>query len=135
MRILLATDAFPPVCGGSGWSTYELARGLRARGHAMTIVQPRPRTPRGLRETAYDGLRVLEYGAPAPPIPYVRNYFKNERLYADLAQILADVIVRERIDIVHGQHVMTCVPSVVAARRSSVPVVCTVRDYWPVCYW
>ena len=33
MRILIPTDAFPPVCGGSGWSTYELARGLRARGH------------------------------------------------------------------------------------------------------
>ena len=31
MRILIPTDAFPPVCGGSGWSTYELARGLRAR--------------------------------------------------------------------------------------------------------
>lgn len=135
MRVLLATDAFPPVCGGSGWSTYELARGLRARGHAITIVQPRPRTPHGIRETAYDGLRVLEYGTPAPPIPYVRNYFKNERLYAGLADVLADVIARERIDIVHGQHVMTCVPSVIAARRSSVPVVCTVRDYWPVCYW
>jgi glycosyltransferase involved in cell wall biosynthesis len=80
-------------------------------------------------------LRVLEYGTPAPPIPYVRNYFKNERLYARLADVLADVIARERIDIVHGQHVMTCVPSVAAARRSSTPVVCTVRDYWPVCYW
>ena len=135
MRILLATDAFPPVCGGSGWSTYELARGLRARGHEITIVQPRPRTGHGIRETAYDGLRVLELGTPAPPIPYVRNYFKNERLYAQLAGVLADVIERERIDIIHGQHVMTCVPSVAAARRSSVPVVCTVRDYWPVCYW
>ena len=48
MRILIATDAFPPVCGGSGWSTYELAKGLRARGHDVTIVQParRARTPR-----------------------------------------------------------------------------------------
>src|SRR6186997_472300 len=102
MRILLATDAFPPVCGGSGWSTYELARGLRARGHELTIVQPRPRTAAGIRETAYDGLRVVELGAAAPPIPYVRNYFKNERLYARLAGVLADVIARERIDIIHG---------------------------------
>ena len=23
MKVLIATDAFPPVCGGSGWSTYE----------------------------------------------------------------------------------------------------------------
>jgi glycogen synthase len=135
MRILLTTDAFPPVCGGSGWSTYELARGLRARGHTVTIVQPRPRTPRGVRETAYDGLRVLEFGAPAPPIPYVRNYFKNEKLHADLAEFLTRLIAREGIELVHGQHVMTCVPSVAAAQRSSIPSVCTLRDYWPVCYW
>ena len=32
MNILIATDAFPPVCGGSGWSTFELARALRATG-------------------------------------------------------------------------------------------------------
>ena len=66
MNILLATDAFPPVCGGSGWSTFELARGLRLRGHTVTIVQPRPGTRAGLRETTYDELRVLEFGAPAP---------------------------------------------------------------------
>lgn len=135
MNILLPTDAFPPVCGGSGWSSYELARGLREIGHRVTIVQPRPGASRGVRQTTYDGLPVLQFGAPAPSIPYVRNYFKNERLYVELADFLAELIARERIDVVHGQHVLTCVPSVAAARRRSVPVVCTVRDYWPVCYW
>jgi glycogen synthase len=135
LNILLPTDAFPPICGGSGWSAYELARGLRALGHAVTIVQPRPRTPTGMRERVYDGLRILEFGAPAPPIPYVRNYFKNERLYSKLADFLADVIARERIALVHGQHVLTCLPSVDAGRRAGIPTVCTVRDYWPVCYW
>ena len=134
MRILLATDAFPPICGGSGWSTYELARGLRSRGHTVLIVQPRPGRP-GLRETSFDGFRVVEFGAPAPPIPYVRNYFKNEKLYRGLADYLTTVIRGEQIEIVHGQHVMTCVPAVHAAHRSSTPAVCTLRDYWPVCYW
>jgi glycogen(starch) synthase len=135
MRILLATDAFPPVCGGSGWSTYELARGLRTLGHDVTIVQPRPHTPRGVREKRFDEFRVIEFGAPAPPVPYLRNYFKNERLHHDLAHFLRGLIAKERIDIVHGQHVMTSVPAVRAARQSAIPVVCTVRDYWPVCYW
>jgi glycogen synthase len=135
MKVLLATDAFPPVCGGSGWSTYELARGLRARGHHVTIVQPRPGTAGGERATSYDGLRILELGSAAPPIPYVRNYFKNERLHAALADWLADLIVGDRIDIVHGQHVLTGVPAIAAAKRTSVPSVVTVRDYWPVCYW
>ncbi len=135
MKILLPTDAFPPVSGGSGWSSYELARGLRSRGHVVLVVQPRPGTASGVREKTYDGLRVLEFGAPAPAIPYVRNVFKNEKLYADLDVFLADLIEREQIDLVHGQHVMTCVPSVTAAKRRHIPAVCTVRDYWPVCYW
>jgi glycogen(starch) synthase len=135
MNVLIVTDAFPPVCGGSGWSTYELARGLRSRGHAVLVVQPRPGTPETVRESAFDGLRVLEVGALAPPLPYVRNYFKNERLHARLAAFLTTVITRERIDLVHGQHVMTCLPSIDAAHRAGIPAVCTVRDYWPVCYW
>jgi glycogen synthase len=135
MHILIPTDAFPPVCGGSGWSSYELARGLRALGHRVTIVQPKPGTPAGIRERTYDGLRIVELGAVAPPIPYVRNYFKNERLYARLADFLADMIRNEHVDLVHGQHVLTCLPSIAAAHRTSIPVVCTVRDYWPVCYW
>jgi glycosyltransferase involved in cell wall biosynthesis len=135
MKVLIPTDSFPPGCGGSGWSTYELARGLRARGHLVQIVLPRPGTRPGTRVRTYDGFDVLEYGAAAPPLPYVRNYFKNERLHANLADFLADFITRERIDIVHGQHVLTGVPSIVAARRTGVPGLCTVRDYWPVCYW
>jgi glycosyltransferase involved in cell wall biosynthesis len=90
---------------------------------------------RGTREKVVDEFRVLEFGAEAPPIPYVRNYFKNEKLFADLADYLTELVARESIDIVHGQHVMTSVPAVRAARQSSIPAVCTVRDYWPVCYW
>ncbi len=135
LSILLATDAFPPRCGGSGWSTYELARGLRTRGHAVTIVQPRPGRAAGERTRAYDGFTVLEFGAAAPSIPFVRNYFKNERLYAALAEYLSTVIRRNHIDVIHGQHVLTTVPAVAAARRSGIPSVATVRDYWPVCYW
>src|SRR6185436_14002473 len=54
---------------------------------------------------------------------------------AKLADFLTKVIAWERIDLVHGQHVLTCLPSIDAARRAGIPVVCTVRDYWPVCYW
>ena len=134
MRILVATDAFPPVCGGSGWSTYELTRGLRDRGHDIVVVQPRPGQS-GERTTTYDGFDVLEIGAPAPNLPYVRNYFKNERLYPRLGRRLARLARDARVDVIHAQHVLTGPPSIAAARATTVPVVCTVRDYWPVCYW
>jgi glycogen synthase len=134
VRILLVTDSFPPDCGGSGWSTFELARGLLARGQAVDIVQCRPgATDR--RHRIYEGLDVDDIGVPAPPVPYVRNYFKNERLWRVLD---ADLVARLRTaayDVIHAQHVMTTVPSVRAGRRAGVPVVATVRDYWPVCYW
>jgi glycogen synthase len=133
MRLLIATDAFPPVCGGSGWSTYELARGLRARGHHIVIVQPQPSAPRP--GAVYDGFAVTGFPAPAPPVPFVRNYLRNERLYARLAPFLADVAIRERIDLVHGQHLLTASAAVRAGRIAGIPSVCTVRDYWPVCYW
>jgi glycogen(starch) synthase len=135
VKVLIVTDAFPPVCGGSGWSTYELARGLRERGHSILVVRPRPGTPETVRETSYDDLPVIDVGAWAPAVPYVRNYFKNERLHARLKSFLRTIIERERIDIIHGQHVMTGLPSIDAGRAAGIPSICTVRDYWPVCYW
>ena len=135
MKILIPTDAFPPVCGGSGWSTYELARGLRTRGHSVSIVQPKPGTPTGVRETEYDGFRVRLFGAPAPDIPYVRNYYKSEKLTRSLGAWLSRLLQEEQYDIVHTQHVMTTVAAIDAAKAAHVPVVATVRDYWPVCYW
>src|SRR6187397_2327816 len=107
MRVLIPTDAFPPVCGGSGWSTYELARGLRARGHEITIVQPIPGQPAGVGEETYDAFTVRRFGAPAPDIPYVRNYYKSERLTRSLTGYLAALLAEDRHDIVHAQHVMT----------------------------
>jgi glycosyltransferase involved in cell wall biosynthesis len=134
MRVLLATDSFPPHCGGSGWSTWELASGLRRRGHDVRIVQPRPdRTRRGVRE--HDGFAIDEFPAPAPRVPFVRNYYRNERLYPALASHLVRVIEESATDIVHAQHVLTTPAAVAAARRAGVPIVATVRDYWPVCYW
>jgi glycosyltransferase involved in cell wall biosynthesis len=135
VKVLLATDSFPPRCGGSGWSTFELARGLGAIGHEVLVVQPKPGEAPGPRTREYEGIRAIETGFPAPRVPYVRNYFKNERLYPALADVLSGLIAGEGIDIVHGQHVLTALPSIDAARRRGVPAVCTVRDYWPVCYW
>ncbi len=134
MRILLPTDSFPPNCGGSGWSTYDLARGLRARGHTVLIIQPRPGQSDAARRE-YDGFEIEEIASPAPAIPYVRNYFKNERLWHALEGVMATRIDRNAIDIVHAQHVLTTVPAIRAARSRKVPVIATVRDYWPVCYW
>lgn len=134
MRILIATDAYPPVCGGSGWSTYELVRALAALGHGITLVQPRPgASSDAVRE--YDGLSVREIACPAVSIPFLRNYVKNERLWPRLAAHIRDIARVERIDVIHAQHTLTAPAAVDAGRALGIPVVCTIRDYWPVCYW
>jgi len=132
MRILIATDAFPPVCGGSGWSTYELARGLRNRGHDVRVAH----VTVGVGETSeYDGFRPIVLASWAPRVPFVRNYFGNERLYRRAGARLAALAREMQADLVHAQHLRSGPAAVEAGRRAGVPVVCTVRDYWPVCYW
>ena len=134
MNILLVTDSFPPVCGGSGWSTYELARGLRDRGHQVLVLKVSA-AARGVEfERQFDGFRVIDYRTFAPPVPGLRNYLKNERLYRRLTKRLVQLVADARIDVIHGQHVLSCPPAVAAGKEARIASVCTVRDYWPVCY-
>jgi glycosyltransferase involved in cell wall biosynthesis len=65
----------------------------------------------------------------------VRNYYKSEKLTRSLSAYLSTLLHADQYDIVHGQHVMTTLAAIDAARAAQVPVVATVRDYWPVCYW
>jgi len=135
LHVLVVTDSFPPGCGGSGWSTWELVRSLLARGHRVDVVHARAAASTGVSTDAYEGVPVVRFEQRAPALPYVRNIIKNEVLWRRLAAYLLDRHLRDPIDVVHAQHVLTTVPAIRAARRAGRPVVATVRDYWPVCYW
>lgn len=134
-RVLVVTDSFPPGSGGSGWSTFELARQLRARGHDVAVIHARPGDSAGLHHTDYDGIPVTRFGQRVPNLPVLRNVLKNERMWTALSRYLIERLAADPVDILHAQHVMTTVAAVRAGRRAGVPVVATVRDYWPVCYW
>jgi glycosyltransferase involved in cell wall biosynthesis len=135
LRVLIVTDSFPPNCGGSGWSTYELTRGLRARGHHVEVVRVRTGARSGVSDEIYEGIPVTTFRKHAPTTPVIRNIVKNERLWNELADYLRGRLDETPVDIVHAQHVMTTVPAIRAGRAAGIPVVATVRDYWPVCYW
>ena len=136
LRILIATDSFPPVCGGSGWSSWELARGLTERGHHVEVVKIEIGRPAGIAAGRYESITTTTFRQPAPNVPVVRNVIKNERLWRTFADYLSTGPLRDgAFDILHAQHVMTTVPAVRAGLRTGTPVVATVRDYWPVCYW
>lgn len=135
LRVLIVTDSFPPLCGGSGWSTWELVRGLLARGHHVEVVKVDVRSRSGIFERPYEGVRVTQFCRQATTMPVVRNFVKNERLWGALTEYLGSRLADGNFDIVHAQHVLSTVPAIRAAGQTGTPVVATVRDYWPVCYW
>ena len=134
LTILLATDVFPPRCGGSGWSTYHLARALRARGHRPIIARPREGL-RGNLLTEYDGLTVHELGfsSRGGSLPFVRGLNRQERFWPRFGQFLAELATREAVDLIHGQHLISIPAAVRAGKVTGLPTVATVRDYWPTC--
>lgn len=114
MKIVLASEVYPPRAGGAGWSTRALALGLRAAGHEVTVVTTSP-GPADL-----DGLDVRRLT--------VRG---RKRLAAPRA--FARALATMESDVVHAQHSLSALGALSTARPSRVAV--TVRDHWPVCFW
>jgi glycosyltransferase involved in cell wall biosynthesis len=134
MRALIVTDVFPPGCDGSGWSTFHLAQALRDDGHEVRVVKPEPRLV-GIRLREYDGIEVRDFGFSYRDVPYLRNVLKSDLLAARLERFLVEELDRSAVDVVHAQHLLSAPPAVAAGRRRRVPVVVTVRDHWPICYF
>ncbi len=132
MRILITTDAFPPRCGGSGWSTFYLARALLARGHRVELIQPRQGTA-GVRTRLYEDVLLTEWGYSATPIPGLRAWHRSAILEKQFASFVAESA--RSFNVIHAQHLLTIPPSVAAGHIAGIPVVSTVRDYWPVCLY
>lgn len=134
LTLLLVTDVFPPRCGGSGWSTYHLARALRSRGHRVLIARPREGL-QGSQLTEYDAFPVHELGytARGRQIPFVRGVVRQERFWPQFGHFLADLARREQVDLLHGQHLISIPATVRAGQVLGRPTVATVRDYWPTC--
>lgn len=135
MRIAIVSDVFPPKSGGSGWSSFFLARSLVQRGHTVQVIVPKEGQTFGETQREYAGLPITEFIYPAAHIPFVRNYTRNERLYPRFAAWLTDFFRRHAIEVAHAQHYLTIPPTVMAAQRTGAVSLATVRDYWPVCYW
>ncbi len=143
MNLAIISDVFPPKCGGSGWSSFFLARALQARGHSLQVVVPREiETAHGphraeffTQEREYEGLPITEFCYPAWHVPFARNYSRNERLWPRLADWLELFLRQKNIELAHAQHYLTIPATVMACQRLNVPSVATLRDYWPTCYW
>ena len=145
LRILLLTDVFPPGSGGSGWSTYYLAKALSERGHRVRVLRPRydlPDARPALRRTRFGGLAIEELAiSPAPA--WTRRMgldraWQERRAITQLAHRAVHLVVRGEVNLLHGQHKVSALAASAAAMRArshgaTAVAVATVRDYWPLC--
>ena len=114
MRVLIVTDAFPPRCGGSGWSTFHLARALAARGHAVRVVKPEANLA-GVGRRELEGIPVADFGYALHDVPYVRSFERDLWLGRRLERFLAAELEAWPADVVHGQHALSTPPAIAAA--------------------
>lgn len=132
MNILIATDVFPPNSGGSGWSTFHLARALAARGHRIEIVLPKSGGG-GIQTRIYEDLPVIEVGYNAGNVPGLRAWQRTHALESSLGRHL--VRRAPEFDLIHAQHMLSISAATAAKKITPVPVISTVRDYWHVCLY
>jgi glycosyltransferase involved in cell wall biosynthesis len=134
LRVLYVVHGFPPdTWAGTEVYTLELAREMQRRGHQVTVLARTPGEPGdedfSLREDDFDGLRVWRWV----------NRLEHGRLSESYDQPQAvsafrEVLMRERPDIVHFQHLLhTSVGLVHEARRQGLPTVVHCHDYWSIC--
>ncbi|HVQ30043.1 MAG TPA: glycosyltransferase family 4 protein [Vicinamibacteria bacterium] len=115
MKVVLATEVYPPRAGGAGWSVRALGLALREAGHAVTVLTTSP-GPSDL-----DGLDVRRLRAPG------RKRLGVPRAFARAVAGFDDA------DVVHAQHSLSALGCL--AGEDAGRVVVTVRDHWPVCFW
>jgi glycosyltransferase involved in cell wall biosynthesis len=124
VRILIATDQYPPMVGGVPTVTRELAAGLAGRGHAVTVLAP----GQGWRTAAeLDAVTVKHY-LGSVPWPFYAGARLARLQYRAVAAIL-DACLPDVVH-VHSPLVLGRLARRWAARRG-VPAVYT-NHYLPV---
>jgi glycogen synthase len=147
LHIIMPTDVFPPVSGGSGWSAHALALALQARGHRVTAIVPRAvngglipsRISRLQPSLTQDrlGVPTIEVPYVTARLPFLANWYRHEWFWP----CLRNVIVREALRsdrayaLIHAQHVQSIPAGIQASAELGIPAVATVRDHWPRDYF
>lgn len=134
MRILIASDFYPPFLGGAEYQVQLLGRELRDRGHAVSVASV---WHEGLDTEEMDGsLRIHRIKGLATSIGWFSGTgarrFHPPAPEPGIALGLLRIAQRERAEIIHanGWIAYSCA---VASISSKVPLVLSVRDYGYAC--
>ena len=115
MRIAIFTDTYPPYVNGVSTSCFNLAKVLKAHGHDVLVVAPRP--TKGKLELV-DGVLYI-------PGAYLKRYY-GFRMTNIFASKPVKIIKKFKPDVIHNQTDFTIgVLARRAAKKLKVPIVYT----------
>jgi glycosyltransferase involved in cell wall biosynthesis len=138
VRLLYIHQHFSTPDGTVGNRSYAFARAAIARGHRVTMLcggyvgastgLDGPFS-RGVREGMVDGIRVVEFAAPAGNAQRLATRAWHFARFASAAALRAP---REEADLVYATSTpLTVALPALAARAAGTPYVFEVRDLWP----
>jgi len=133
MRILIATDSYPPLIGGATQAGRLLAQELRDRGHAVhvvTLLQPETAAEEddeGIPVTRLRATVLRPGGVSADPYRRVPPPFPDPELTHGLRRVIAEF----RPDVVHSYGWLSYSCALAAGR--STPLLLSARDYGNIC--
>lgn len=117
LRVLIASDTYPPDVNGAGYFTHRLAEGLAGRGHRVHVVCP---SERGEPYVTVNGA-VTEHRLRSAPIPFMRA-----AVPLGMGGHIARIVERLAPDVVHAQsHFPLSRAAMRRGRAAGVPVVLT----------
>lgn len=136
MRILLLAQFIPPLAGGEERHVWNLARGLAARGHEVTLLgfANDGDSPAGVTES--EGVRLVRVRTTAARLPVL--YSDKSRPHAlplpdpAVSRAIRRELAAGRFDVVHA-HNWIVNSALGPAARAGVPLVMTLHDYSHIC--
>jgi glycosyltransferase involved in cell wall biosynthesis/GT2 family glycosyltransferase len=139
LSILYVVHGFmPDTWAGTEVYTLELAKAMQARGHRVTVLAradaPVAEADGGPREfsvsaSEFQGLRVLRFVHRLAHRNLRESFAKSEP-----EQMLRGLLLRERPDVVHFQHLIhSSIGLVRVAKELGLPTVLHCHDYWALC--
>ena len=93
MRIAIFTDTYPPYVNGVSTSCFNLAKVLKAHGHDVLVVAPRP--TKGKLELV-DGVLYI-------PGAYLKRYYGMTLVMETKVQESTQAFLRSRLGLAHCQ--------------------------------
>lgn len=122
MKILIASEVYPPRAGGAGWSSRALALALRDGGHEVRVLSSADGAMTG------DGIVEKRFSLPS-------GAFRRFRAPRAFARALDAESAAFQPDVVHAQHGLSALGALSRVGARARRTVVTVRDHWPVCFW